>query len=42
MKSLSDDIVDLMTKRVYDMAGVIGGSVKVYLNGRAIPIRGFS
>lgn len=24
------------------MAGVIGGSVKVYLNGKQIPIRGFS
>lgn len=33
MKSLDDDIVDLLKKRVYDMAGIIGGSVRCYLNG---------
>ena len=42
MKKLDDDIVDLMKKRVYDMAGVIGGSVRVYLNGKKIEINNFS
>lgn len=41
MKRLDDDIVDLMKKRVYDMAGIVGGSVKCYLNGDLIPIKGF-
>lgn len=36
------DIVDLLKKRVYDMAGVIGGNVKVSLNGRVIDISSFS
>lgn len=31
-----------MKKRVYDMAGVIGGSVKVTLNGQKIEINSFS
>lgn len=39
---LLKDIVDLMKKRVYDMAGVIGGSVKVSLNGERIDIASFS
>nr|AAS90120.1 DNA topoisomerase type 2 [Tetrahymena thermophila] len=42
MKELEKDIVDLMKKRVYDMAGVIGGSVKVSLNGERISISSFS
>lgn len=42
MKRLDDDIVDLLKKRVYDMAGIIGGNVKCYLNGEQIPIKGFS
>lgn len=33
MKRLDDDIFDLMKKRVYDMAGIIGGNVKVFFNG---------
>lgn len=31
-----------MKKRVYDMAGVIGGNVKVSLNGQLIEIASFS
>jgi DNA topoisomerase-2 len=42
MKKLDEDIVDLMKKRVYDMAGIIGGSVRVFLNGKMIEINSFS
>ncbi len=42
MTELSDDIVALMKKRVYDLAGVISSSVKVTLNDKKIPIKGFS
>ena len=33
MQCLDDDIVALMTKRVYDLAGVTDSRVKVKLNG---------
>lgn len=39
MKSLDDDIVSLLTKRVYDIAGCCG--VKVHLNGRKLPVNDF-
>ncbi|EGR31961.1 topoisomerase ii beta 180kda, putative [Ichthyophthirius multifiliis] len=42
MQKLDDDILDLMKKRVYDMAGIIGGSVRVFLNGKKIEINNFS
>jgi DNA topoisomerase-2 len=42
MQRQDRDIIDLMRKRVFDMAGVIGGSVKVFLNGEKIPVQGFS
>ena len=42
MKEFDDDIVALMRKRVYDLAGVISPTVKVYLNEKQIHIRGFS
>jgi hypothetical protein len=42
MKSLDDDIIDLMEKRVYDLAGIVGGNVKVHLNGKPIMVRGLS
>lgn len=42
MKAFDKDILDLMYKRVYDLAGIIGGSVKVYLNNKRIGINGFS
>ncbi|CAG9332775.1 unnamed protein product [Blepharisma stoltei] len=41
MASLNKDILDLMTKRVYDMAGSTGKSVKVFLNKKEIPIKNF-
>lgn len=42
MKYLDRDILDLMYKRVYDMAGIIGGNIKVFLNNKLIPIKNFS
>jgi hypothetical protein len=32
-RRLDDDVVALLSKRVYDMAGVLGKTVKVSLNG---------
>lgn len=37
---LDDDIVSLLMKRVYDIAG-INSSLKVYLNGKKLPIKSF-
>lgn len=34
-----DDLISLLTKRVYDIAGCCG--VKVWLNGRRLPINDF-
>lgn len=39
MLGLDDDIVSLLTKRVYDIAGCCG--VKVWLNGQKLPISDF-
>jgi hypothetical protein len=33
MDHLDDDIVSLLFKRAYDIAGVTSSKVKVYLNG---------
>jgi DNA topoisomerase-2 len=41
MASLDADTVALLSKRVYDMAGVLGKSVAVSLNGSRIPISNF-
>eukprot|EP01012_Entosiphon_sulcatum_P069053 TRINITY_DN9960_c0_g1_i1.p1 TRINITY_DN9960_c0_g1~~TRINITY_DN9960_c0_g1_i1.p1 ORF type:complete len:1446 (+),score=372.90 TRINITY_DN9960_c0_g1_i1:92-4339(+) len=41
MEELEDDIVLLMKKRVYDLAGTSDPSLKVKLNGRNIPITDF-
>lgn len=38
---LDEDTVGLLTKRVFDMAGVTHSSVKVYLNGEKLRIRSF-
>ncbi|KAJ2783551.1 DNA topoisomerase 2, partial [Coemansia interrupta] len=40
MTHLDDDIVALITKRAYDLAGCIEG-VKVFLNGECIALKGF-
>jgi len=41
MSTLDPDIVSLMMKRVYDIAGSIGEKCKVYLNGKRLTIKGF-
>uniref|UniRef100_H3G7M6 DNA topoisomerase 2 n=1 Tax=Phytophthora ramorum TaxID=164328 RepID=H3G7M6_PHYRM len=38
---LNDDIVSLFKKRVYDVAGVSGKGMNVFLNGEKIPIKSF-
>ena len=42
MTALDDDIVSLMTKRVYDMAGCTPANVKVKLNGKSIDVKNFN
>jgi DNA topoisomerase-2 len=41
MKGLDDDIIALMTKRVYDIAGSTDKRCKVILNGSPLPIKSF-
>ena len=41
MTHLDDDIVSLMSKRVYDMAGTTPATVKVKLNGKSIDVKNF-
>ena len=38
MTHLEDDVVALMKKRVFDMAGCLGNNVKVELNGKRVPV----
>ncbi|XP_075677432.1 DNA topoisomerase 2-alpha-like isoform X3 [Dermatophagoides pteronyssinus] len=40
MSHLDKDIVDLLSRRAYDVAGSSKG-VKVFLNGECLPVRGF-
>ncbi|XP_055328560.1 DNA topoisomerase 2-alpha-like [Paramacrobiotus metropolitanus] len=40
MTVLDKDVVDLLSRRAYDVAGTTGG-VKVYLNGERLPISNF-
>lgn len=42
MTRLEEDVVALMKKRVVDLAGTLGKSVKVELNGQRIPVKTFS
>lgn len=42
MTHLEDDVVALMKKRVIDLAGCLGKSVKVELNGSRVPIKSFA
>ncbi|KFK39689.1 hypothetical protein AALP_AA3G276300, partial [Arabis alpina] len=42
MTELEDDVVALMSKRVFDIAGCLGKTVKVELNGKGVPIKSFS
>jgi len=41
MKELESDIEQLMTKRVYDMAGIYGERLKIFLNEERIKIGSF-
>ena len=38
---LSGDMIALMTKRVYDLAGVTGPSVSIYLNSKKLQVKTF-
>lgn len=42
MTHLEDDVVALMKKRVVDLAGCLGKTVKVELNGQRVPVKSFS
>ena len=41
IKALDENMIGLMQKRVYDLAGVISSKIKVYLNGKKIETTGF-
>lgn len=41
MTHLEDDVVALMRKRVFDLAGCLGKTVKVELNGKRVPVKSF-
>ncbi|KAK2637028.1 hypothetical protein Ddye_031820 [Dipteronia dyeriana] len=41
MTHLEDDVLGLMKKRVVDMAGCLGKTVKVELNGQRVPVKSF-
>ena len=41
MGMLDNDIVSLLTKRAYDIAGVSSSKLKVYLNGNQLKIKDF-
>ena len=41
MTELEDDVVALMKKRVVDLAGTLGKTVKVELNGQKLPVKTF-
>lgn len=41
MADLEDDVIGLMKKRVLDMAGCLGKTVKVELNGSRVPVKNF-
>lgn len=41
MQVMDQDIVALMSKRVVDIAGCLGKSVKVELNGTTVPVKSF-
>lgn len=40
-KSIDPNMLGLMQKRVYDLAGVISSRIKVYLNGKKVEATGF-
>jgi len=42
MAKLDSDIISLFSKRVYDIAGITEGKVKVKLNGKDLTINNFN
>ncbi|RLM74630.1 hypothetical protein C2845_PM15G11530 [Panicum miliaceum] len=42
MTHLEDDVVSLMRRRVVDMAGTLGDTVKVELDDKLVPVKNFS
>ena len=42
MTHLEDDVVSLTRRRVVDMAGTLGDTVKVELDGKLVPAKNFS
>ncbi|GAX77591.1 hypothetical protein CEUSTIGMA_g5035.t1 [Chlamydomonas eustigma] len=42
MDVLEEDAIGLMRRRVYDLAGILGKGVKVFLNGLRLPVKNFS
>lgn len=42
MTMLEDDVVVLMKRRVVDLAGTLGKTVKVELNGKRVPVKSFA
>ena len=42
MERLEEDVVDLMRKRTFDIAGVLGRGCQVSFNGQRVPVRSFS
>lgn len=41
MKGLDGDAVKLLSKRVYDLAGITASTVSVHLNGKKIKVNNF-
>ena len=41
MDGLTSDVVSLLQKRVFDMAGCLGRGVRVMMNGKTLKVRGF-
>jgi DNA topoisomerase-2 len=41
MQQMDDDIVSLLTKRAYDLAGVSDSKVRVFLNGKRLEVKNF-
>ena len=41
MKEIEDDVAALLTRRVYDMAGIYGNRINVYLNDEKLKINSF-
>jgi len=41
MDTLDTDTISLFHKRVYDIAGCSSKKIKVYLNGKKVPVNDF-